>query len=276
MRKESGPKLRESRETIEALLRSFSSAAPSLPTHKARELKKWLDKISLDLAQLDSILDPIQHPRSIFDPSDPKVIGRFVAMALLAQPRIHLDQVLRFYGSGIYALYYSGQFKAYGPISKTDHPIYVGKVDPKMPHARSAREQGPQLSSRLREHLKSVSHVDAIAPQDFECRYLVITSGWQGAAENHLIHFYRPIWNNEVGICFGIGKHGDSAGTRKNLRSPWDTMHPGRPWAGSSELKNQKTQQQIAAELLVHFKEHPPIKRNSQAIQIMLEQMTQT
>lgn len=41
-------------------------------------------------------------------------------------------------------------------------------------------------------------------------------------------------------VCYGFGKHGDSAGTRKNERSPWDTIHPGRPWATSEQNKPNK------------------------------------
>ena len=53
----------------------------------------------------------------------------------------------------------------------------------------------------------------------------------QNGAENYLIDLFKPIWNSEIGICYGFGKHGDDPGTRKNLRSPWDSLHPGRDWA---------------------------------------------
>ena len=35
-----------------------------------------------------------------------------------------------------------------------------------------------------------------------------------------------------------MSKHGDAAVTRKNKRSPWDVVHPGRDWALSPILLN--------------------------------------
>ncbi|WP_425474479.1 Eco29kI family restriction endonuclease, partial [Staphylococcus gallinarum] len=67
--------------------------------------------------------------------------------------------------------------------------------------------------------------------EDFLCRRLVCATNAQLVAERHLINTFRPIWNNEVQICWGISKHGDAAKTRANKRSPWDVMHPGRAWA---------------------------------------------
>lgn len=88
---------------------------------------------------------------------------------------------------------------------------------------------------------------------DFECRALAVQSGYQAAAEAHLIRLFRPIWNNETRILFGIGKHGDSAETRANNKSPWDTLHPGREWAKGN--KEAKTPDEITAEVAAHFEE---------------------
>ena len=60
---------------------------------------------------------------------------------------------------------------------------------------------------------------------------LVVQSGWETAAEDYLIRLFRPIWNKETKILYGLGKHGDSAETRTNKRSLWDTLHPARVWA---------------------------------------------
>ncbi|MBM4094762.1 MAG: Eco29kI family restriction endonuclease [Planctomycetes bacterium] len=57
-------------------------------------------------------------------------MGTLIANTLLAQPRRPLKDVPRFYGSGVYALYYRGDFDAYRPIANTETPIYVGKADP--------------------------------------------------------------------------------------------------------------------------------------------------
>ena len=52
----------------------------------------------------------------------------------------------------------------------------------------------------------------------------------------------------------GFGKHGDSAATRTNTRSPWDTLHPGRPWATSkNNVPNPKGIANIKAEVRAHL-----------------------
>jgi len=222
------------------------------------------------IAKLDSYsrsIDPVRHPEKIFDPSDPLVIGELIALTLLAQPRQGLLDLFRFYGSGIYAVYYRGDFDAYSPIRSTDHPIYVGKADPKVYEARTAEEQGEKLFVRLQEHLKSVRAAENLDESDFECRYLVVKSAWQGTSESILIHKFRPIWNNETKICFGFGKHGDSPNTRANKVSPWDTLHPGRKWAASEgNVPNLSGKDQILAQIREHFEKHPPILNPQQAL----------
>ena len=131
----------------------------------------------------------------------------------------------RFYGSGVYAIYYNGKFPAYAGITKREHPIYVGKADPADPAAKTAMEQGDRLSNRLNDHRKNIAKAKRhcgwrISNGRLSCRL-------DGRpAEDYLIHLFKPIWNSEVGICYGFGKHGDDPGTRANLRSPWDTVHP--------------------------------------------------
>lgn len=196
-------------------------------------------------------------------------------MALLAQDRVNLANVGRFYGSGVYALYYKGNLPIYSTLAHTDHPIYVGKADPVMQTARTPVEQGEKLTGRLADHRKSITKGEGLAPSDFECRYLVVSSGWQEAAETHLIHLYRPIWNSETGICYGIGKHGDSADKRSNDRSPWDTLHPGRKWAASDKLVDSKTVDEIEDEIASHFAEFPPLATREEAVELMLKEMSQ-
>jgi hypothetical protein len=64
---------------------------------------------------------------------------------------------------------------------------------------------------------------------------------------------FRPIWNKEVKILQGFGKHGDSITTRANKRSPWDTLHAGRNWAGGEGQTDKKTSAQIEQQLIAHF-----------------------
>jgi hypothetical protein len=89
---------------------------------------------------------------------------------------------------------------------------------------------------------------------------LVVKSAWQETAEDYLIAMFKPIWNNEMGVCYGFGKHGDAAKTRANRRSPWDTLHPGRKWATTSDnVPNEKSVTQILAEIAGHFAKFPPV-----------------
>jgi len=102
-------------------------------------------------------LDKIKHPQVIFDPSDPRVVGKLIGLTLIEQPRISMTAVTPFYGSGIYAIYYKGNFKAYRPISETNNPIYVGKADPQVLDAKTPQEQGDKLYGRFaKDHAKSI------------------------------------------------------------------------------------------------------------------------
>ena len=73
-----------------------------------------------------------------------------------------------------------------------------------------------------------------------------------------MIRLFQPIWNKEIKICYGIGKHGDSPLTRANKRSPWDTMHPGRKWA-TGTTTDQKKRAEIEASIAAHFQHNPII-----------------
>jgi hypothetical protein len=193
----------------------------------------------------------------VFDPSNPKVVGRFVSLALVAQQRHPLAEIPRFYGSGIYAIYYNGPFPLYAPISGSETPIYVGQAAPAINNARTPLEQGPRLCGRLSDHRKNIgTAITTLDLADFQFRSLVVQSGWETAAEDYMIHLFRPIWNSETSILYGLGKHGDDATTRANKRSPWDTLHPGRKWAEKSK-EDAKSPATIETELSRHFEEHP-------------------
>jgi hypothetical protein len=179
-----------------------------------------------------------------------------VADTLLLQEREPLAAVSKqpFYGAGVYAIYYRGNLAPYKPISGIDHPIYVGKADPAEMHAATAAAQGARLHTRLKDHERSISNATNLDIADFDCRYLVVRSAWIETAEHLLINWFQPVWNNEMKVCYGFGKHGDSAGTRKNERSPWDTIHPGRPWATSEQnTPNKRSVDDILKDIAAHF-----------------------
>lgn len=221
-----------------------------LTAHARRRL---ISAISAMQNQIDAIgrsVDEIGLPDAFFDPTDPRLVGYFVALALVAQERKPLASIGRFYGSGVYAIYYIGDEELYRPISKTETPIYVGKADPDG-QPKTVIDQGTKLADRLNEHSKNIDKVDGISLKDFECRALAVQSGYQASAESHLIKLFRPVWNNETKILFGIGKHGDSSKTRANNKSPWDTIHPGRAWA--TDNREAKSVNAIKEDVAAHF-----------------------
>jgi hypothetical protein len=199
-----------------ALEESSQLAAPN-----AKRVRETMGEASEKLRKVIEGLDPIKQSGFIFDPSSPNVVGRIVGITMIAQARKPLANVERFYGSGVYAIYYNGNFPAYSAISKKEHPIYVGKADPAKATSTTAMEQGEKISDRLNEHRKNIAKATTtLQIKDFEYRALVVQSGWQGAAESYLIDLFKPIWNKEEKICYGFGKHGDAPETRANRRSP--------------------------------------------------------
>lgn len=249
------PPIAELRANLDQLVAQTSSTTLTVPTR--RKLEAEIRVVIQELGTLLNTLDPIRQPTAVFDPSNPKVVGRFVSLALVAQQRHPLANIPRFYGSGVYAIYYVGPFSAYAPIAGSETPIYVGQAAPQINNSRTPLEQGPRLCSRLSDHRKNIAKATTTLDlADFEFRSLVVQSGWETAAEDYLIHLFRPIWNSETGILYGLGKHGDDASTRANKRSPWDTMHPGRKWAGKSK-EDAKSSDTIETELTRHFAEHP-------------------
>ena len=248
-------------EAIRQQVRSFVETA----TEKALQpkLRNRLDLALRGLVQdVEGALqriDPIALPSVVFDPSNPKIIGRFTALALVAQDREPLAEIGKFYGSGVYAIYYRGDFEPYGPLKNSETPIYVGQAAPALANAHTARDQGPRLAARLNEHRKNIAKAETtLRVEDFEARFLVVQSGWETAAEDFLIHLFRPVWNSETNILYGLGKHGDDANTRANKRSPWDTLHPGRVWAAKS-IEDARTPDVIIGDLEAHFRSHPPL-----------------
>ncbi len=222
------------------------------------------------VAEAGALIGDLQHTRELISPIHFGAIGitlgrsdsiaKFFAFSFTNQDKrpLHALADAPFFGSGVYAIYYHGKKEAaYRPLSGSETPIYVGKADPKNPQAETVEEQGQSLYLRLKEHSKSMSKAD-LPLTDFYYRAAPIQTGMQAAVEDFMIRLFRPIWNKEIKICFGIGKHGDSATTRRNKRSPWDTMHPGRKWAAGTE-SDQLSRREIEKLIAEHFAKHPVI-----------------
>lgn len=182
-----------------------------------------------------------------YNPLDRVELGKSVERALLSRPLGPLPPTARFSGAGLYAIYYVGTFQAYAPIAPParsigEVPIYVGRARPR--GARQGVFEGldattpePVLFDRLREHASSIRAVEQHASQhrqdnlrieDLRCRYLVADDIWVPLGEALLISHYRPLWNVVVD---GFGNHAPGGGRSRQARSPWDELHPGRPWA---------------------------------------------
>jgi hypothetical protein len=252
-----------------------SEQTAELTPSYARRVRKTISEAYENLSKVMADLDPVKHPGVVFDPSNPNVVGRLVGITMVAQDRKPLAAVERFYGSGVYAIYYNGDFRSYKALSKKEHPIYVGKADPADPASKTAMDQGDRLSRRLGDHCRNITKAEStLRLDDFEYRALVVQTGWQDAAENYLIHLFKPIWNNEIGICYGFGKHGDDPATRANLRSPWDTLHPGRDWAHRDRsMKDARPVEQINADIAAHLAAHTPFTSIERILRTFLDEI---
>ncbi len=172
-----------------------------------------------------------------YNPLDKMNLGASVAEALLNSPVHQLGGLEPFNGAGIYAIYYTGNFEAYERLAAKNRdnkfamPIYVGKAVP--PGARKGNfgldsAPGPALYNRLREHAESVGVAENLNLEDFHCRFLVVEDIWIPLGEALLIAKFSPIWNKLVD---GFGNHDPGKGRYQQMRSKWDTLHPGRGWA---------------------------------------------
>ncbi|MDR2141712.1 MAG: Eco29kI family restriction endonuclease [Deltaproteobacteria bacterium] len=174
---------------------------------------------------------------SPYNPLDKINLGSSVADALLNSCVHKLGFLEPFNGAGIYAIYYSGNFKAYELLAKENSngkfsmPIYVGKAI--SPGARKGNFglnnlPGHAMFNRLKEHADSVDAAENLNLNDFYCRFLVVEDIWIPLGEALLIAKFSPILNK---LIEGFGNHDLVSGRYKQIRSKWDTLHPGRSWA---------------------------------------------
>lgn len=270
----------------DALAAVMALAAEGHAPATVRRIREDLAKYAVVLETARSRADPIQMPAAVFDPSDPKTVGRMVSLALLAQPLVPLDAVRRAYGSGVYAIYYHGNHPFYEGISGSETPIYVGKADPTSHDASTAREQGAKLTGRLLEHATTIKTAESYTPnlptglepirlEDFSCRRLVCATNAQLVSEKHLIRTFWPIWNSETKACWGMSKHGDAAKTRANKRSPWDVLHPGRQWALNSILADSLSPEEIKARIDETLERVPPRRNHADLLEEILASFNQ-
>lgn len=171
-----------------------------------------------------------------YNPLEKRHLAESMANALLHRPIEPLPPPEVFEGAGIYAIYYTGTLDVYELISRHNRdglyemPIYIGKADPQggRKGADFDAPHGLALWSRLADHAKSVSAATNLSISDFACRHLVVDEVWIRMAERMLISWHQPVWNMVVD---GFGNHDPGGRRATQYRSPWDSLHPGRPWA---------------------------------------------
>lgn len=190
-----------------------------------------------------------------FNPLDKVHLGESIRDALLRQPVYQMPPAEKFFGAGIYALYYVGDFPAYRVIAEQNRnerfgmPIYVGEAVPEGSRKGglvSNSRQTSKLHARLREHARSIEYAENLRIEDFYFRYLVVDDIWIPLGEALLIDTFAPVWNKVVD---GFGIH-TPGGNRPQTTSAWDTLHPGRPFVKKVKLlPNPKTSSQLIKEV---------------------------
>lgn len=177
-------------------------------------------------------------------------------------PAYELPPPERFLGTGVYALYYTGDNPIYARYKELnrlsyDFPIYVGKAVPsgwrQARIADSESVQSTELYRRLNEHSKSIVSGDGLHLCDFSCRFVMFereSSDMIGSIEAALIKLNRPLWNSCVD---GFGNHDPGSGRYEQARSDWDVIHAGRVWVdrlnGVAKSKND-----VVANIANHLK----------------------
>lgn len=193
-----------------------------------------------------------------FNPLDMANLGESIGAALLATEPSQLDSIKSFRGAGIYAIYYIGDFAAYGLLAARNRhdrwqlPIYVGKAVPEGARKGVALDiETRALGRRIGEHAKSITEASNLSTNDFYVRWLVTEPIWIPLGESLLIGRYAPVWNT---IVDGFGNHNPGKGRYAGMVSRWDVLHPGRAWAHKFAARNE-TADQIAADVTEYLRQ---------------------
>lgn len=163
----------------------------------------------------------------------------------------------KFFGTGVYALYYTGDSKLYRKYAELnrlsyDFPIYVGKAVPsgwrQSRTTHSEDKKTSELWSRIKQHGNSVDVVKNLSSSGFSCRFMIFedsSSDMIGTIEAALIKWKTPLWNS---LLDGFGNHDPGKGRYEQAKSDWDVVHPGRLWANKCKGKTP-TQKEIVSRI---------------------------
>jgi hypothetical protein len=169
-----------------------------------------------------------------YNPLNKENLAKSIERTLLGRPAIPLEGATKIVGAGVYAIYYAGGFQPYSGIrfepsaGGVGRPIYVGKAIPQGGRTGGLDKdasKGDALNTRLGIHKRSLRQAENLDIADFWFRFLLVDDVWIPLGENVLIHNFQPLWNSAL---FGFGNNAPGRGREKQVRSPWDVLHPGR------------------------------------------------
>lgn len=167
----------------------------------------------------------------------------------------------RFTGTGVYALYYTGEHEAYAKYAELNrleykYPIYVGKAVPRgwrqSRISHDTTRNSYELYSRVREHARNIQQVSGIELDEFSCRFVIFEaegSDMIGTIEAALIKLNKPLWNSALD---GFGNHTPGVGRFNQAKSDWDVIHAGREWADKCQGVPRE-QDEILARIAAHL-----------------------
>ncbi|MFF3978532.1 Eco29kI family restriction endonuclease [Streptomyces sp. NPDC001828] len=166
-----------------------------------------------------------------FNPLGIDLLSRNLREEMDGRPRVPLGEVKRFMGAGLYALYYKGDLEIYKELKDSDCPIYVGKAAAgNSSYGDSPNLTEPKLFERINDHRRSINEAPNLGASNFDVRYLTLDDIWIVLGERALLRTHSPVLWNTVMTGFGANPPG---GGRRNARSVWDSIHPGRQRAAN-------------------------------------------
>ncbi|MGY4993298.1 Eco29kI family restriction endonuclease [Streptomyces sp. 900105245] len=186
-----------------------------------------------------------------YDPLKLENLARSIETQMLQMEPEPITDVQPMFGAGIYAIYYVGHHPLYEPISDDCRtPIYVGKAVHKGGRKGlvSSTENEAPLWERINEHKTSLEQAYDLDAREFQVRYLVAVDFYVSLAEQLMIRQFRPLWNTVVD---GFGNHSPGTGRGNQRRSPWDELHPGRPWSAPDRMPTPSRQSAEQSRLLI-------------------------
>lgn len=149
-------------------------------------------------------------------------------------PYFQLDNLPRFNGSGVYALFIKNtKDTCYDGYLPQMHPIYIGKAVPSGSRQGLNESDGFTLRNRLMKHLNSINQVNNLNSESFLCRFMIMqgrATDMISAMESYLIRHHEPLWNSYID---GFGINAPGAGRSNQAPSEWDTLHRGRSYVAA-------------------------------------------